>query len=168
MGYKHTEVGVIHIEAAAPNGYLIRATPVRSVPYNKIRTGTVEDPRRELKLFSRASPDVCLAKMNIQTLPGCCGVLVLSGFYSYSYGKNAAAVGQANIQKLILAGTEGARKAKFGAVMMTVLDDATLSIRPSAEETFRNGKTGRLVRLEFLDLQQPEPKPVTSTAVNAD
>lgn len=138
------------IQAAAPSGYFVDVTePMR----NEDRAW------RSISLIKRNNPDATAeATLEVQSLPGCCGVVILHNFRSY--GKAA----MLSLMKLIEAATTGAQRVKYGQAILTLLVDSELI--PLLEHAgwgkasvFLNGKTDNRVSVLMKELPQtPRPQ----------
>jgi len=146
MGLQHTTDLSKYVQGAAGNGYFV----------------TVEEPNDRYKqnhrifsLVTKTKKAETVAKLALRTLPGCCGVLL---------AYNISGIGTEHILSFLSTVVRAARKAKYGAVLFTLLEDRPI-IReltglqlPFSNTRVRNGKTGNVVSVITVDLQQPEPR----------
>ena len=124
MGARHHNRFVGFVVAAATGRYFIQE---QFDDYKKPN----EVPYKTLSLMARKTNNE-LATVKAQTLPGCCGVLLLHGFTGSAE----------NCQKLIEFTTAGAKQAKYGLVLFTLRASGRTEDQLA---TFSNGKTGNQV-----------------------
>lgn len=139
MGAYHIKEFAHKVQAAAPTGYFI------TVNYQKD-----EQPSREFGLF-RKRDDKQVASIKAQTLPGCCGVLVIHGLVGFQ--------GHSGVVPLVQAITAGAKKTKYGQAILTLLRDSVLipelqHVGWHVAQTFVNGKTDNQVSTLIRELEQ--------------
>lgn len=148
MGHQNIREFTRRIQAAAPAGYFIDVEePIRN-----------EEHWRGLSLIRRSNKDATSeASLRVQTMPGCCGVVILHQFRGY--GKTA----MLSLMKLVEAVTTGAQRAKYGQAVLTLLNDSELI--PLLEHAawgkatvFLNGKTDNSVAT-LIKLLPQEARP---------
>jgi len=132
MGAYHIQGFARKVQESAPRGHFIE------VSFDK-----KQQPSGEFTLY-RSRDEKHVATVKAETLPGCCGVIVLH--HLLLFGNN----GEDALVNLIEAAAIGAQKAKYGLAVLTLLSNSTLI--PELEHrgwnkstTFLNGKTNNLV-----------------------
>lgn len=117
----------------------------------------VDKPNRAYELRSSLTTKT-LAKMSVQSLPGCCGVCVLHSFSGEPK----------YVTEFIRTGIRAAKRAGYGQVLFTLRSDSQILQSfvpedihpelpvPTFHIQFRNGKTNNSVTLVTVHLPQAE------------
>jgi hypothetical protein len=145
MGVRHIEGLGKHLQAEAKGRYYVTQS---EPPYD----GWKDKKDRKYQLRTRKDGEI-LASMTIQSLPGCCGVVV---FYNFS--------GEAKeVAKFIQIGYAAAQRAGYGAAIVTLRSGSKIFESLLAEGNhlfeFLNGKTGNSVTLYCHLIDQVAKRP---------
>lgn len=109
------------------------------------------------------------ADFSVKSLPGCCGVAVLSHVNTNWIPDTTKLI--KTHQEIVEIAIAAAFKAKYGMLMATQRADST--VLPAYPATrgweyashFNNGKTNNDILALFLDLKQPKPAPTKPSIV---
>lgn len=163
MGARHvSQLGSYLKAAAGSRFYVTEAGAKLFTIYNReghferqVEGFNVDVPSRKYDLRSSLTTKT-LASMEMQSLPGCCGVCVLHSFSGeVKY-----------ITHFIRFGIQAAKRAGYGQVLFTLRSDSSIleSFPDPAtsldgevrQHQFRNGKTNNLVTTTIIHIDQPE------------
>jgi hypothetical protein len=162
MGIAHNRDLQDKLQAEARGRYYITLEQQSFQTEKKNWVTGVDDsrPERKYALVNRSDYKK-VAGMTIQSLPGCCGVVLLSNFN----GAKAE-----DIAKFIDIACEAARKAGYGYALLTLRAESrileVLTTGDFHRTGFLNGKTGNQVTVYGRVLpQQPKPSVVLDNEV---
>jgi len=130
MGAQHQTQFVGFIQAEAKGRYFVQE-------HVEAYKRPDEIPFKTVSLRARKD-NAELAKVRFQTLPGCCGVVLLHNFSGTDE----------NIHAFLQVIRAAARRAKYGAVLYTLVQGH--NVGGTTVRTFRNPKTGNNVEI-FVD-----------------
>lgn len=135
MSMRHVRELTRKLQAVAPSGHYIEAQEIEGDTAPMWRRYTMWRKRDE-----KAS-----ASMTVQTLPGCCGVVLFYNLTQYQP--------KGDIVSLIEAGRVAAQKAGYGFAVLTLHSTSPLVKQLTEEKgwgksgVFRNGKTDREITM---------------------
>ena len=92
----------------------------------------------ELRLRKK---DVFAASFRCQVLPGCCGILLIHGLKG----------SEEHLLEFLQIATSAAKRAKFGTVLLSLLNSGAAEPLSTARHSFVNGKTGNTVTIHMID-----------------